>query len=71
MRQRPIAERVAAWLALSPRRVRLRFLASERGAIARVYAAGRVLRHEVENGQVVLEAELPERALARYRERVS
>jgi len=66
-----LVERVAAWLALSPRRVRLRFLASERGAIARVYAAGRVLRHEVENGQVVLEAELPERALARYRERVS
>jgi GTP-binding protein HflX len=66
-----LLERVARLVALAPRRVRLRFGAGERGAIARVYAAYRVLRHEVDDGQVLLEAELPERALQRYRERVS
>ena len=40
-------------------------------AIARVYAAGRVLQHEQHDGQVLLEAELPERALARYREHLA
>jgi hypothetical protein len=33
-----------------------------------VYAAGRVLEHEVEGEEVTLQAELPERLLVRYRE---
>jgi GTP-binding protein HflX len=63
-----LLERIASRLALGPRRVTLRFAAADRQGIARVYSAGRVLSHEVEDGQVTLEAELPERALARYRE---
>jgi GTPase len=63
-----LLERVSSRLALAPRRVTLRFAAADRQAIARVYSAGRVLSHEVEDGQVILEAELPERALERYRE---
>ncbi len=50
---------------------RSRFAAGDRRGISRVYAAGRVLRHDVEDGHVLLEAELPERALERYREQVS
>jgi GTP-binding protein HflX len=67
----PLLENVASRLALAARRVNLRFAAGDRRGIARVYAAGRVLRHEVADGQVLLEAELPERALERYREHVS
>jgi GTP-binding protein HflX len=63
-----LLERVASRLELGPRRVTLRFAASDRQGIARVYSTGRVLSHEVADGQVTLEAELPERALARYRE---
>jgi len=63
-----LLERVASRLELAPRRVTLRFAASDRQGIARVYSAGRVLSHEEEDGQVTLEAELPERALPRYRE---
>ena len=33
-----------------------------------MYTAGRVLGHEVEDGQVILDAELPERTVERYRE---
>jgi len=66
-----LLERVANRLELAPRRVLLRFEAADTKAIARVYAAGRVLSHEVEDGRVTLEAELPERALARYREPAS
>jgi GTP-binding protein HflX len=62
-----LLELVASRLALAPRRVRLRLAAGDRRGIARVYAAGRVLLHEVQDGQVVLDAELPERALERYR----
>jgi hypothetical protein len=51
--------------------VTLRFAASDERGIAQVYAAGRVLSHEVEDGQVRLQAELPERALERYREQLS
>ena len=65
---RELLERIASRLELGARRVRLRFAAADRRGIARVYAAGRVLSHEVEDGQVTLEAELPERALERYRE---
>jgi GTPase len=64
-----LLERAASRLELQPRRVTLRFAADDRRGIARVYASGRVLSHEVEDGQVTLEAELPERALERYRER--
>ncbi|MFI4941964.1 MAG: GTPase HflX [Burkholderiales bacterium] len=63
-----LLERVSSRRELAPRRVTLRFAAADRQAIARVYSAGRVLSHEVEDGQVTLEAELPERALERYRE---
>ncbi len=48
--------------------MRLRFRSAERSAISGVYAAGRVLEHEEEGGQVTLHAELPERLLDRYRE---
>jgi len=66
-----LLERVAQILALAPRRVRLRFASGDRRGIAGIYAAFRVLQHDVEDGQVVLEAELPERALGRYRGHVS
>ncbi len=66
-----LLERVATRVELVPRRVTLRFAAGDRRGIARVYASGRVLRHDVADGQVTLEAELPERALERYREQVS
>ena len=58
----------ASRLDLEPRRVRLRFRAGDRRGVSGVYAAGRVLGHEEEDGHVVLEAELPGRALERYRE---
>jgi len=67
----PLLEQVAARLALGPRRVRLRFAAGDKRGIARVYAGGRVLSHDVEGGDVLLEAELPERALERYREQLA
>ena len=66
-----LLEQVAARLALGARRVTLRFAAGDERGIAQVYAAGRVLSHEVEDGQVRLQAELPERALERYREQLS
>jgi GTP-binding protein HflX len=59
---------VASRLELEPRRVRLRFRSADKGAISAVYAAGRVLEHEVEGEEVTLHAELPERLLVRYRE---
>jgi GTP-binding protein HflX len=62
---------MAGRLALGPRRVRLRFAAGDERGIARVYAAGRVLSHDVEDGDVLLEAELSERALERYREQLA
>jgi GTP-binding protein HflX len=58
----------ASRLDLEPRRVRLRFAAGDRRGVSGVYAAGRVLGHEEEDGHVVLEAELPGRAVERYRE---
>jgi GTP-binding protein HflX len=63
-----LLEVVGERLGLEPRRVRLRFRSDERSAISGVYAAGRVLEHEEEGGQVILHAELPERLLGRYRE---
>lgn len=59
---------VAARVDLEPRRVRLSFEASDRRGISGVYASGRVLGHDVVGGRVVLEAEMPGRALQRYRE---
>jgi GTP-binding protein HflX len=61
---------VARRLGLTPRRVRLTFAAADRRGVAAVYAAARVLAHEVVDGRVVLEAEMPGRALERYREHV-
>ena len=55
-------------LDMEPRRVRLRFRSGDRGGVAGVYSAGRVLGHEEEDGHVVLEVELPGRAVDRYRE---
>jgi GTP-binding protein HflX len=63
-----LLEHVASRVALGPRRVRLRFAAGDKRGIARVYAAGRVLQHDVEDGDVLLEAELSERTLERYRD---
>jgi GTP-binding protein HflX len=59
---------LAARLDLVARRVRLRFRAGESRAIAGVYAAGRVLTHEVVGEEVRIQAEIPERLLERYRE---
>jgi GTP-binding protein HflX len=63
-----LLEVMTARLELELRRVRLRFASDDRGAISAVYASGRVLEHEEEEGEVTLQAELPERLLARYRE---
>ena len=63
-----LLDAVAARLDLELRRVRLRFRAGDRGAIAAVYASGRVLEHEEDGDEVTLQAELPERLLGRYRE---
>ena len=61
-------EAIASRLGLAPLRVRLRFRAGDRRAIAGVYAAGRVLEHVEEGGFVELDAELPGRLVERYRE---
>jgi GTP-binding protein HflX len=58
---------VASHLDLEPRRVRLSFAAADRRGVSGVYAAGRVLGLEVVDGRVLLEAEMPGRALERYR----
>jgi GTP-binding protein HflX len=55
-------------LEMGRRTVDLTFPAADRRGIAAVYAAGRVLAHEVEGGRVRLTAELPERVVDRYRE---
>ena len=59
---------LATRLELSPRQVRLRFAARDSRKIAGVYTAGRVVTHEVEGDEVHIQAELPERLIARYRE---
>ena len=48
--------------------MRLRFAARDARGIAGVYTAGRVVSHEVMGDEVRIEAEIPERLLARYRE---
>jgi GTP-binding protein HflX len=63
--------RLAARLEMAPRSVRLRFRADDARGIAGVYAAGRVVRHELEGDHVTIEAEIPERFLSRYRGHLS
>jgi GTP-binding protein HflX len=63
-----LVDTLAGRLDLELRRVRLRFRSGDRGAISAVYASGRVLAHEEDGEEVTLQAELPERLLARYRE---
>ena len=48
--------------------MRLRFSAGDSRGIAGVYRAGRVLNHEVVEGDVLLEVEMPARLLPRYQE---
>jgi GTP-binding protein HflX len=55
-------------LALAPQRVRLRFRTRDARGIGGVYAAGRVVAHEVLGDEVTIEADIPERLLERYRE---
>jgi GTP-binding protein HflX len=54
-------------LRLSPRSVRLRFKAVDAKGIAQVYGIGRVTGHEPRGDEVIIEAEIPERLLDRYR----
>ncbi len=63
-----LAATLARRLELLPRTVRLQFPSKDKQGIAGVYTAGRVLGHEVHGDEVMLEAELPERLLERYRE---
>ena len=63
-----LRDAIAARLDLRPRSVRLRFAAGDRRGIAGVYNAGRVVAHEVEDGHAIIDAELPERMVDRYRE---
>jgi GTP-binding protein HflX len=62
-----LLEELTTRLALAPRNVRLRFRTSDRKGIAAVYTSGRVLSHEVVGEEALLQAELPERLLDRYR----
>jgi len=59
---------VARHLELMPRAVRLRFRAGDARGIAGIYTAGRVVSHEVDGDEVTIDAEIPERLVARYRE---
>jgi GTP-binding protein HflX len=61
---------IAARLDLLPKRVLLRFAAEDARGIAEVYSAGHVLAHERQGDEVRLTAELPGRALERYREKL-
>jgi GTPase len=59
---------IARRLDLLPKAVRLRFRAADARGIAGVYTAGRVVSHEVDGDEVTIDAEIPERLVARYRE---
>ena len=63
--------RLATLLRLRQRSVHLRFSRDDAGAIAALYSVGRVVSHEVRDGEVRIVAELPERFLERYREHLS
>jgi GTP-binding protein HflX len=62
-----LRDRLVSHLSFSPKAVRLRVDSGDARTIASIYRAGRVLRHEVENGKAVLDAEIPERLVSRYR----
>jgi GTP-binding protein HflX len=57
-------------LELVPQTVRLRFPRDAQRRIAGVYGAGRVTSHEDDGKFVILEAEIPTRLLAQYRENI-
>jgi GTP-binding protein HflX len=59
---------IARRLEMVPKSVRLRFQAADARGIAGVYTAGRVVSHEVDGDEVTIDAEIPERLVARYRE---
>jgi GTPase len=59
---------LARRLELGARTVRLRFAARDARGIAGVYTAGQVVSHEVVGDEVRIDAMIPERLLARYRE---
>jgi GTPase len=59
---------LARRLELMTRTVQLRFAARDARGIAGVYSAGRVVSHEVMGDEVRIDAMIPERLLARYRE---
>jgi GTP-binding protein HflX len=61
---------ISSRLALSPRSVKLLFDAADARGIAAVYGSGRVTSHEVDGDHVTLHAEIPERLLPRYREKL-
>jgi GTP-binding protein HflX len=61
---------LAASLDLVPRSVRLRFRKSEARAVSGVYGAGRVTSHQVQGEDVLIEAELPQRLLDRFRDHI-
>jgi GTP-binding protein HflX len=65
-----LAAAVSARLDLLPRRVRLRFAAADARGIGGVYSAGRVVAHERHGDEVRLTADLPVRALERFREKL-
>jgi GTPase len=65
-----LAREISTRLDLIPRRVRLRFAADEARGIGEVYSAGHVLAHERLGDEVHLTADLPARAVERYRDRV-
>jgi GTP-binding protein HflX len=62
-----LTDALAERLDLTPKTVRLRFPVADARGISAVYAAGRVRSHEVHDGEVRLEAEIPGRLLPRYR----
>jgi GTP-binding protein HflX len=66
-----LREALVRRLELAPTSVRLRFGAKEQRAIASVYTAGRVVAHETQGDQVVIEAEIPARLVERYRARLA
>jgi GTP-binding protein HflX len=65
-----LRQAVSDRLALAPRPVRLRFRTDEARAIAAVYGAGRVVSHAVDGDDVMIDVEMPERFLPRFRARL-
>ena len=64
----PLRTRLATLLRLRQKSVQLRFSREDSSAIAALYSVGRVVSHEVQDGEVRIVAEIPERLLERYRE---